>query len=141
MRHTLVSPALAALALIGLATAAFPLTTQLFPQMMLKGGEAQLVLGTDIMVLVTQVDDARCPPDVDCYWEGMIRVELTVSTPTSKQDIVLCNQCDDGTLIAEAAGRRFGLVGLAPSTEELAKLGRAPKLGDYLVTVNYDPPE
>jgi hypothetical protein len=141
MRLALATPALAALALVGLASAAFPLTPQLYPQMTLKGGEAQLVLGTDITLLVTQVDDARCPPDVDCYWEGMIRVELTVSTPTSQEEIVLCNQCDDGGYTAEAAGRRFGLVALAPSTEELAKLGRAPVLGDYLVTVNYDPPE
>jgi hypothetical protein len=133
--------ALATVALMGLATAAFPLTPKIYPEITLTGGEAQGVPDTDITLVVTKVDDARCPPDVDCYWEGMIRVELTVLTPTSKQEIVLCNQCDDGAYTAEAAGRRFGLIGLAPSTAELAKLGRAPELGDYLVTVNYDPPE
>lgn len=133
--------ALAALAVVGLASAAFSLTPKIFPEITLTGGEAQAVPDTDITLLVTKVDDARCPPDVDCYWEGMIRVELTVSTETSKQEVVLCNQCDDGAYTAEAAGRKFGLVGLAPSTDELAKLGRAPELADYLVTVNYDLPE
>ena len=133
--------ALATLALIGLASAAFPLTPKIYPQITLTGGEAQAVPDTDITLLVTKVDDARCPPDVDCYWEGMIRIEITVSTPTTKQDIVLCNLCDDARDLADAAGLTFGLIGLAPSTEELAKLGRAAELGDYLVTVNYNPPE
>lgn len=133
--------ALAALALIGLATASCALTPKIYPQLKVPGGEPTAVPKTEITLLLTEVEDQRCPAGVDCVWEGMIRVHLTVSTPTSKQEIVLCNQCDDATDLAPAAGVTFGLIGLAPSTEELAKLGREPELADYVVTVNYDPPE
>lgn len=133
--------ALATLALIALTTASCALTTQVFPQMTLKGGEPTAVPDTDITLTLTEVEDQRCPAGVDCVWAGMIRVHLTVSTPTSKQEIVLCNQCDDARDLADAAGITFGLIGLAPSTADLAKLGREPKLGDYQVTVNYNPPE
>ena len=37
--------------------------------------------------------------------------------------------------------RTIGLIGLAPSTEDLAKLGREPVLADYELTVNYGPAE
>ncbi len=141
MRFALATPALAALALIGLVSAAHPLTPELIPEITLRGGEAQAVPETGVTLQVTRVDDARCPAEVDCFWEGMIRVELTVSTVTSKQAVVLCNLCDDGTDLASAAGLTFGLVGLAPSTEELAKLGRVPELADYAVTVNWSKAE
>lgn len=131
--------ALAALALIGLATASCALTTRVFPELTVKGGEPTAVPDTDITLTLTEVEDQRCPAGVDCVWEGMIRVHLSVSTPTAKQQITLCNQCDDATDLATAAGQTFGLIGLAPSTEELAKLGREPELADYALTVNYGP--
>lgn len=133
--------ALATLAVIGLASAAWPLSTQIFPQMTLKGGEAQLVPDTDVTLLFTDVEDQRCPAGVDCFWAGMIRVQLTVSTPTSKQEITLCNQCDNARDLATAGGLTIGLIGLAPSTEDLVKLGREPVLADYELTVNYGPAE
>lgn len=141
MRPTLAIRSLAALALIGLATAAYPLTPKLYPQQTLPGGEPVQVPYTDITLTVTAVEDQRCPAGVDCVWAGMIRVRLTVSTPTAKQEITLCNQCDDATDLASAAGLTFGLIGLEPSTEELAKMARLPVLQDYVVTVNYDPAE
>lgn len=131
--------ALAALALIGFATASCALTPQLFPELTLVGGEPTAVPETDITLTLTQVEDQRCPAGVDCVWAGMIRVHLTVSTPTAKQEITLCNQCNDATDLATAAGQTFGLISLQPSTEELATLGRAPVLSDYEVTVNYGP--
>lgn len=131
--------ALATLALIGLATASCALTPQVFPQLTVAGEEPTAVPGTEITLLLTEVEDQRCPAGVDCVWAGMIRVGLTVSTPTAKQEIVLCNQCDDATDLATAAGQTFGLIGLAPSTEDVAKLGRAPQLADYVLTVNYGP--
>ena len=129
--------ALAMLALIGLTSAAQPLTPRLYPEMTLKAGEAQVIPDTGVTLLLTGITDQRCPPDVDCFWEGMIRAEITVSTPTSNAQIVLCNQCEDGESLVTVAGLTIGLVGLAPSTEELAKLGRAPLLTDYALTVNY----
>jgi hypothetical protein len=132
--------ALATLALIGLATAALPLTTQLLPKITLHGGEGQLIPDSGVTLLLTKIDDARCPPDVECYWEGMIRAEITVMTARSEAvQIVLCNLCDDGQGLVTVAGLTLGLVGLAPSTADLAKLGRAPLLTDYALTVNYTP--
>lgn len=131
---------LAALALIGLATAAQPLTTKLYPELTLIGGEGQVIPDTGVTLLLTRVDDQRCPADVDCFWEGMIRAEITVMTAKPElTQIVLCNQCEDGEGLVTVAGLTIGLVGLAPSTEELAKLGRAPVLTDYALTVNYGP--
>jgi hypothetical protein len=139
MRLTLATHTLAALALIGLTSAAHPLTPQLFPEITLRGGEAQAVPDTGITLVLTRVEDSRCPAGVDCFWEGMIRVELTVTTATSEEQIVLCNQCDDARDLATAAGQTFGLIGLAPSTEELARMGWPPELADYELTVNYGP--
>jgi hypothetical protein len=131
---------LAALALIGLASAAHPLTTKLYPEVVLRGGEGTAIPDTGLVLLLTGITDQRCPPDVDCYWEGMIRAEITVLGPKPDlEQIVLCNQCEDGSGLVTVAGLTIGLVGLAPSTEELAKLGRAPLLTDYALTVNYAP--
>jgi hypothetical protein len=132
---------LAAVALIGFATAAQPLTTKLYPELTLRGGEEQVVPDTGVTLLLTGVIDQRCPPDVDCFWEGMIRAEITVTQKQEVIEIVLCNLCDDGESLATVAGLTIGLVGLAPSTEELAKLGREPVLTDYELTVNFGPAE
>jgi hypothetical protein len=134
--------ALATLALIGLVTAAHPLTPKIYPEITLKGGEGQFVPDTGVTLLLTGITDQRCPPDVDCYWEGMIRAEITVMTQEQEAtEVVLCNLCDDGAGLVTVVGLTIGLVGLSPSTEELAKLGRAPLLTDYVLTVNYGPAE
>lgn len=134
MRH-----ALAAVAFVGLATASGALTPQVFPQLVVPGGGAAQVPQTDITLTLTEVEDQRCPAGVDCVWAGMIRVHLTVSTPRSKEEIVLCSKCEDARDLATAAGQTFGLIGLAPSTDELAKLARPPELADYQLTVDYGP--
>ncbi|MBL9051994.1 MAG: hypothetical protein JNK19_17910 [Tabrizicola sp.] len=123
-----------------LASAAYPLTTKLYPELALRGGEATPVPDTGITLLLTDITDGRCPPEADCTWEGMIRAEITVTTPdTPPQTIILCNLCEDGTSIVTAAGQTLALIGLTPSTEELARLGRAPRLTDYTLTVSYAP--
>ena len=131
--------AFATVTFVSLAAAAYALTPQVFPQLTVPGGPLVALPDTDITLTLTEVEDQRCPAGVDCVWAGMIRVGLTVRTPTSQQEILLCNQCEGATDLATAAGVTFGLVGLQPSTEELAKLGRAPVLADYVVVVNYGP--
>ena len=131
--------ALATLAFSSLASASGALTPEVFPQLRLPGGEPTRVPGTDITLTLTEVEDQRCPTGVDCVWEGMIRVHLAVMPDGTFQDITLCNRCEDAADLSTAAGQTFGLVGLAPSTEELAKLGRTPALTDYTLTVNYGP--
>ncbi|MFN4193566.1 MAG: hypothetical protein ACK4FR_11535 [Tabrizicola sp.] len=131
--------ALASLAFAGLATASCALTPEIFPQLTLPGGEPTRVPGTDITLTLTEVEDQRCPAGVDCFWEGIIRVRLSVMQDGAIQEITLCNRCADNADLATAAGQTFGLIGLAPSTDQLAKLGRAPELTDYTATVNYGP--
>jgi hypothetical protein len=127
-------------ALLALATPALPWSVEPLPTVDLTGGAEQPLTGTEMMVLVTRVDDQRCPAGVDCYWEGMIRVELTVLGPDeSQQDITLCNLCDDATRSATVDGIEFTLIGLFPSQDDLAKLGRAPVLSDYRLTLSYGP--
>lgn len=126
-------------ALIALASSAAALTPRLFSEFTVQGGAAATVPDTAVTVHLTQVEDQRCPAGADCYWAGMIRVELTVTTPTSREEITLCNQCDGARDLATAAGMTFGLIGLAPTTEELAALGRPAQLSDYTLTLNYAP--
>jgi hypothetical protein len=131
---------LATLALVGLASAVQPETPPDLPELTLKGGEAQMVPGTGITLLLTKVDDSRCPGDVDCVWEGMIRAEITVMAPTPDlAAITLCNACDDASGLATVAGMTFGLVRLSPPMVDLAKLGRPPRVTDYELTVTYGP--
>jgi hypothetical protein len=129
--------ALATLALIGLASAAQPLTPTLSNEITLKGGEAQAVSDTGVTLLLTGITDQRCPPDVDCFWEGLIRAEITVTDGAATQPIALCNQCENATRSASVAGLTLTLVSLAPSTEQLADLGRDPTLADYALTVSH----
>jgi hypothetical protein len=133
--------ALATLALIGLTSAAQPLTPKLYPEITLKAGVEQVIPDTGVTLLLTGITDQRCPAGVDCVWEGMIRAEISVTQNQELTEVILCNQCDDGESLVAVAGLSIGLVGLAPSTETLAKLGREPLLLDYQLTVNYGPAE
>jgi hypothetical protein len=87
--------------------------------------------------LLTGITDQHCPPDVDCFWEGLIRAEIRVTDGAATQQIALCNQCEDATRSTSVAGLTLKLVSLAPSTEELADLGRDPTLADYALTVSH----
>lgn len=130
----------ATLALLALTTAAQPCSAEQLPQITLKGGEGQTIPDTGVTLLLTGITDQRCPAGVDCYWEGMIRAEITVLGPKPElMEIILCNLCDDGSRDAKVAGVSLTLIRLAPSTEDLAKLGREPRLTDYALTVNYRP--
>lgn len=121
-------------------TAALPYSEEPLPQIVLRGGEGQAVADSGVVLLLTKVDDQRCPAGVDCYWEGMIRAEITVMPPKGElAQIVLCNLCEYGERSATVAGLTLTLMGLAPSTEELAKHARPPILTDYALTVAYQP--
>lgn len=132
----LLAPALALLACI--ATPALPHSEEPLPRIVLKGGEGQVVPDSGVTLLLTGITDQRCPPDVDCFWEGMIRAEIAVMPPKGEwTQIVLCNLCDDGERSATVDGLTLTLMGLAPSMEELAKLARPPLLTDYELTLAY----
>ena len=132
-------PLLFALA-VALSGPALGNSTDPLPTLSLTGGAGVTVPKTGHRLLLTGLVDQRCPAQVDCYWEGMIRAEITVMPANgAAQQIILCNLCDDGTRDATVAGLTISLVGLAPSTEDLARLGRAPLLTDYTLTVAYSP--
>lgn len=127
----LIAPTLALLALTSVAVPGFA------DVLTLQGGKGQLVPGTGVTLLLSGVTDQRCPGEVDCFWEGMIRAEITVSTAMTVEEVVLCNLCVGASDLATAGGLALGLVSLAPSTGDLAALGRAPELRDYGLTVTY----
>jgi hypothetical protein len=122
---------LGAIVLIMLLRPAFAEGTEL----RVDGGAVVALPGTEATISLTDVQDVRCPSDVDCYWEGMIRVELTVTDGTSSGVIVLCNMCDGAVREAVAAGRRVTLVGLEPGRDVLDPLSRLIVLEDYTVVL------
>jgi hypothetical protein len=109
----------------------------------LTGGTPTPVPGTELRVTLTEVQDQRCPPDVDCYWEGMIRISLMVYYDLHRAPaafpIFLCNLCDGATRQMTTEGFTFALEGLEPSTADLAALGRPVELADYTVLVTVGP--
>ena len=102
----------------------------------LPGGTSVALPGTDLTVSLTDVTDARCPRDVDCIWEGTIRLELTVrGADTPPQTLVICNICEGATRSAAVVGLTLTLAGLEPSTADLAALNRPARLADYTAPV------
>ena len=96
--------------------------------------------GPGLRLMLTEVTDQRCPSQYDCYWEGLIRaVILVTSDAHGAQYVVLCNLCDDGGREAVVAGYRLTLDRLEPEhavIEQLdSQLGRAVLLADYTVVV------
>lgn len=88
-----------------------------------------------------KVTDQRCPADVQCYWEGLILLEISVTGPDAKpQQIVLCNLCDEAKRTASLDGVTLRLSALTPSTEKLAMRKRGPILSDYIAEIGLTGP-
>ncbi|NJM82828.1 MAG: hypothetical protein HC844_10275 [Tabrizicola sp.] len=132
---------LATLALVSFASYTPAQTSTDLPTITLKGGEAWTIPDTDVTLMMTKVDDHRCWFHiVKCTWDPGVRIEISIVRPSSQPDqIVLCNQCEDATTAAIAAGFSIGYVGISPSTEALDKLDRPAELADYELTVSYAP--
>ena len=121
------------------ALTALLLTLTLTPAMADTATELVIVAGTEVplphsdtMIRLTGVQDVRCPSDVDCYWEGLIKIELTLTDAKgAMHDIVLCNLCDDATREAVALGYRFTFVRLEPGRDVLDHLDRPVFMSDY----------
>ena len=95
-----------------------------------------LVPGTNISLTLMDVTDQRCPANVACIWEGLIRVELSVTNGTdAPKTIVLCNLCDGATRDAGMPGHTVSLLRLDPPVEFFLPLNRNPMLHDYTVTL------
>jgi hypothetical protein len=100
------------------------------------------VPGTRLMIRLTDVTDQRCPADVTCFWEGMMRVELDLSLPDAPAaKVILCNLCEDSTRSATQGGVTLTLTGLDPTQAEQARLGRDVALADYTAILTATPAE
>ena len=39
--------------------------------------------GHSLKFMLTEINDSRCPMDVDCNWAGMVQVKITIDKPVS----------------------------------------------------------
>lgn len=105
-------------------------------EVIVPGGGSAVVPGTDLKISLTAVNDNRCPSYADCYWEGLIRVELGVARADGAiETVVLCNLCDEATRGAQVAGYGITLIRLEPGREVLDPLSRNVVLEDYRVVL------
>ena len=131
---------LAAAFLTLIATFAMAETEEALPEVTLQGGLTTAVPDTGATLLLSDITDQRCPSNVECFWEGMIRAEITVTPATgAATDIVLFNLCEDGSRSVTVAGLDLMLVALSPTKDDVGALGRDPLLADYALTVAYGP--
>jgi hypothetical protein len=108
-------------------------------QVSVPGNQIIVLPGTDLTISLTQVQDQRCRADVQCVWEGLVRVELLLTGPRGcKETIVLCNRCEDGGRSASGMGHDFAYVGLSPGRDTIDKLGRDSTLTDYSFVLALD---
>lgn len=133
------------IAFLSLTSAAFPCalpSPETLPQslpatVILNGGVAVPVPGTDLTLTLVTVEDSRCPAGLACVWQGSASVRITVALPgQAPQDIRLCDFCQDITATIAIAGLRISYVGLTPSTDDLAALGRPVMVSDYRLAVS-----
>jgi hypothetical protein len=101
------------------------------------------IAGIGQSLKLTAVEDQRCPPDVSCIWEGLVKLTITVSfdLPDSPPDqmAVLCNVCEGAARQATVAGLILTLDWLEPSTAKLAALGRRIEPAGYTAIVTAVP--
>jgi hypothetical protein len=96
--------------------------------------------GSSLTFQLIALTDQRCPANVDCYWEGMIRAEIAVTEWNADPvTIILCNMCDDGTNEAKVAGHTITLGRLSPTMEDIATFGRPAILADYRLALTVSP--
>lgn len=127
-------------AVLALALAALPLAAETPPAeprpLDLPGDRDVTDPASGAVFRLTEVTDQRCPHDVECYWEGMMRVGIAVQLASGEHhEVILCNLCDEGGRTAELAGITLRFEGLEPSTAALAERARLPVLQDYTARI------
>lgn len=107
------------------------------PPLALFGTTPAAVPGTDLTIQLTGITDQRCPVDLACVWQGMIRLELAVTAGTNTPaPIVLCSACAGAGPGAVVFGYKLVLREVFPSTTDLALLGRAAEPTDDTITLD-----
>ena len=73
----------------------------------------------ELQLKVSQIDDSRCPKEVQCIWEGDVSVWLIVTQAGTTEEIVLTlhNPSLDGKNVAEVGAYQIALewVSMPPS--------------------------
>jgi hypothetical protein len=111
-------------------------TVQAEDTLRLPGGTPVVLPGTDAELTLTKVADSRCPSDVECVWEGMVRADVRVAQGAGAPvTMFLCNACSDADRSITVAGRELALVRLEPTMALLAKLSRNVTLTDYTLVL------
>jgi hypothetical protein len=108
----------------------------------LAGGQTITLKNPDLSLTFSEVTrDQRCPPTLNCFWEGPYAVRLTVKVQGKAPiDVTLCNVCDEAKKDARVAGRTVALQALEPATDVLAALGRPARVTDYTVVLRLSGP-
>jgi hypothetical protein len=108
------------------------------PPLALVGTTPTSVPGTDVTLQLTNITDQRCPANVTCVWQGMIRLELAVTAGSNAPEpVILCNACEGASPDAVVKGGYIlHLREVFPSTTDLALLGRPTEIADYTITLD-----
>ncbi len=105
-------------------------------ELLLPGGDAVAVPGTDMSLTLTKVEDSRCPADVECVWEGKVQADILVERAGAEPAVMfLCNACSEADRSITVAGRKLTLVRLEPPRAVLDPMGRNPMLTDYTLVL------
>jgi len=81
-------------------------------------GQTATLRGSSARITFAQVrEDSRCPVDVTCVWAGDAKIELTVSTNGSGNDVRVLSLTPPNNETS-AGDLRIRLVGLTPALRQ-----------------------
>ena len=86
------------------------------------------LLDNSLKFKITEINDSRCPTDVDCIWAGKADVKIKVESPVSETFVL--STLDDK--IDTVGNYSFELIDVSPypvSTKQI-------KINEYKVTLN-----
>jgi hypothetical protein len=73
----------------------------------------------DLTISITDIQDSRCPKNIDCYWTGEVKVTVQVSSATNEETILLTTPPVTGTNNAKVGNYKLTLLDVAPYPGEI----------------------
>jgi hypothetical protein len=73
----------------------------------------------DLTISITDIQDSRCPKNIDCYWTGEVKVTVQVSSATNEETILLTTPPVTGTNNAKVGNYKLTLLDVAPYPGEV----------------------
>ena len=99
------------------------------------------------LVTLTQVEDGRCPEDVNCIWAGLVNInlEFDLRNIKKKENLKLCFGCltlkdslrsvpSESEIILEGTKYHIKLLDVKPNPS----MKNPPKIEDYQVSIQID---